>query len=199
MTLQLQYPPGATPLDRDEAQGLIPSYINTQSELNAAEQSNILEAQSWVLGRKHKNILSHAFIRKLHQKMFNQVWKWAGTYRKSDKSIGIHWPQISTELQKLCADTLYWTEHSTYPWDELGVRFHHRLVSIHPFPNGNGRHARLITDVFMLTHEQTSFTWGSKTTKADIAKNGPIRSTYIQALQTADKKQFIDLIKFARS
>jgi Fic-DOC domain mobile mystery protein B len=170
--MQFRYPPGATPIDKDEAQGLIPSYINTQVELNAAEQANILEAQSWALGRQHKAILTDAFIRKLHQRMFKRVWQWAGTYRKSDKSIGIHWPQISTELQKLCGDSTYWIEHLTYPWDELGVRFHHRLVSIHPFPNGNGRHARLLTDVLMTNNDQEPFTWGARSEKAEIGKNG---------------------------
>ena len=199
MTLRLEYPPGATPLDPDEIQGLIPSYISTQGELNAAEQANILEAEAWASGKTHKDILNDSFIRNLHKRMFSKVWRWAGTYRKSDKSIGMPWPQVTSEIQNLCADAAYWIQHSTYGWDELAARVHHRLVAIHPFPNGNGRHARLLTNILLTAHGEKAFTWGERTATDEIGVAGKTRTAYIEALRAADKRQFELLVKFVRS
>lgn len=198
--LKLNYPAGATPLDPDELNGLKLNYITTQGELNEAEQENIIKASVWCGKNTRKvDVLSEDFIRKLHSKMFSDVWKWAGKYRTSDKSIGVHWPQVSTSVMNLCADAKHWIDHQTYSWDELGARFHHRLVQVHPFPNGNGRHARLITDVLLLKNGQESFSWGAKSSKGNLTSAGELRNAYISALQEADRKRFAKLIEFVRT
>lgn len=197
--LKLKYPEGATPLNLDELNGLKIDYITTQGELNTLEQENIIKAVTWMKKNLRKaQVLTEDFIRKLHTKMFNDVWEWAGTYRKSDKSIGIPWPQILTSIVNLCEDTQCWIDHQAYSWDEIGARFHHRLVQIHLFPNGNGRHARLMTDALLISHDQEPFSWGAKNKKGDLASVGQLRSAYISALQEADRKKYKKLIKFVR-
>ncbi len=127
--------------------------------------------------------------------MFGEVWKWAGRFRTSDKSIGIHWPEIPVALLDLCSDLREWIGSSTYDPDEMGARFHHRLVAIHPFPNGNGRHARLMTDLLMLRFGRLRFTWGA----ADPGRDGTARERYIRALRAADKSDYSLLREFVRS
>lgn len=187
-------PPGATPLDPDEAAGLLPSSITTRGELDAFEQANIAEAETWALKRKHHDVLTDAFIRGLHRRMFNQVWRWAGKYRRSDKNIGVPWSQIPVKVRALCDDVQHWVGKATYEWGELGARFHHRLVVVHPFANGNGRHARLMTEVLLLNHDQDLFTWGRNSLK----KPGEARERYIAALKAADARDYAPLIAFVR-
>lgn len=134
------YPPGATPIDPDEASGLLLPHITNRSELDRWEQDNIAEAEAWALRRKPKDLLSADFLRKLHRRMFGNVWKWAGEFRRSGKKIGIDWRTIRPALKDLLEDAKVWIEFGSYPPDEIAARFHHRLVSIHPFANGNGRH-----------------------------------------------------------
>ena len=196
---KLEYPPGATPLDPNEINGLMPDYISTQSELNLLEQQNILEAESWARGKKTENALTDHFIRELHKRMFNNVWRWAGQYRRTEKNIGITASSIPEELQKLCKDTQYWIENKTYPWDELGTRFHHRMVWIHAFSNGNGRHARLITDILLKVHRQEPFSWGLKRVSELGADSQSVRADYLTALRAADQKKFKLLIGFVKS
>ncbi|MGZ3688577.1 MAG: mobile mystery protein B [Bdellovibrionota bacterium] len=184
-------PLGATLLDPDEAEALIPSSISTQSELNEAEQANILKARNWTLKMKRREILSDLFVRLLHKKMFSQVWRWAGHYRTTEKNIGIAPHQIAVATRDLCSDAAVWIKNQVYDWDELGARFHHRLVSIHPFANGNGRHARLMTDVLLQHHGQEPFRWGS--TEEDV------RAAYLRALRDADGGKFEELILFSKS
>jgi Fic-DOC domain mobile mystery protein B len=193
--MKITYAPGATPLDPDELAGLVPSSISTQGELNDFEQANNAEAGMWAMQKKRKDCLSEAFLRDLHRRMFRDVWKWAGSYRQSDKNIGVPWSQIVGEVSKLCGDVRYWIEHTTYPWDELGVRFHHRLVQIHPFPNGNGRHARLMTDVLLKNNDQELFTWGN----GQLDEPNETRERYLTALRSADARQYEQLIQFVRS
>ena len=191
MPIKLDEIEGATPLDPNEIDGLIPSYIATQGQLNAAEQANIADARVWAMGRNHGDVLNDAFIRDLHKRMFKDVWRWAGTYRKTEKNIGVDPRQVAIQVRELCKDTAHWIQNQTYPWDEIGVRFHHRLVLIHPFPSGNGRHARLLTDVLMNVHRQPMFTWGGN---ADDA-----RKRYLVALKAADRNELTELLKFVRS
>lgn len=189
---------GNTPLDPDEMEGLIPRHVTTQGELNQVEQANILEAMTWIAGRPHPDILSDPFLRELHKRMFKDVWKWAGKYRKSLKNLGIPAEQITTEVKKLCEDAGYWIQNNTYPWDEIAIRFHHRLVVIHPFPNGNGRHARLATNILLTTHGQKPFTWGGGSQSGPIGSTGETRGDYLSALKAADKGDFKPLLAFAR-
>jgi Fic-DOC domain mobile mystery protein B len=187
--------PGATPLDPDEASGLIPQHIRTQQELNEWEQDNILNASRWALRARPTDVLTEAFVRDLHRRMFDRTWKWAGDFRRSDKNIGVHWLRISVELRVLLDDTRYWFDNGTYPLDEVAARFHHRLVSIHPFANGNGRHSRLITDVLLTRHGGSLFTWGS----GDLFASGNTRTRYIASLRAADGGDYSALLAFIRS
>jgi len=191
--------PGNTPLDPDEMEGLIPRHVTTQGELNQVEQANILEARTWLVGRSHPDILTDSFLRDLHKRMFKDVWKWAGKYRKSLKNIGVSAVQIPVEVKKLCEDTQFWIQNHTYSWDEIGVRFHHRLVSIHPFPNGNGRHARLATDILMRANGQEPFTWGGESEVDLIGSAGETRGGYLAALKAADNGDVGPLLSFARN
>lgn len=190
-----EYPHGATPLNANEKKSLIPPDIATQAALNQAEQSNIISAQKWALNRKRKNILSEEFLCRLHREMFKLVWRWAGKYRSTEKNIGVSPYEITTEVYKLIADCQHWIENKIFDWDELGARFHHRLVSIHLFPNGNGRHGRLATDVLLMTHGQKIFTWGKPT----LHNDSRARENYIMALRKADQKNYQTLIEFVRS
>jgi Fic-DOC domain mobile mystery protein B len=191
---------GATPLDEDEAEGLIPSHISTREELNEWEQRNIAKAVYWISERRSRDsVLTVQFIRELHQRMFDETWKWAGTFRKTAKNIGVSPERIGEEVLNLVRDTEAWIQHGTYSADELAARFHHRLVSIHPFPNGNGRHARLMTEALQREIGATAFTWGAKRGEGNLNAEGQVRKDYISALKQADKGEYKDLIAFARS
>lgn len=189
-------PDGATPLTPAEEEGLIPVHITTRSELNALEQANILQAEAWLLTRHRKpDPLDPGFLKELHKRMFGSVWKWAGTYRRSDRNIGIHWPKISLELETLCHDASFWKSDGVYSPDEVAIRFHHRLVGIHCYPNGNGRHARLTADLLILSLGGKRFSWGGDSLEAP----SEVRRTYINSLRKADEGDPSDLLKFARS
>ncbi len=185
---------GGTDLTEEEKEGLIPSYISTRGELNQAEQQNIVKGELWAFTKK-RNPLDIKFLNDLHKKMYGEVWEWAGSYRKTARNIGIDAYRIPTELKQLVDDTQYQLDHATYPPDELAARFHHRLVFIHPFPNGNGRHSRLATDILLHFMDQERFTWGA----GDITRKGDVRSRYIAALQAADNHDYGLLIEFVRS
>lgn len=194
MSVRLDYPPGATPLDADELASLIPGHITTQGELNEWEQLNIVQGEQWAR-KQRKEILNEGFLRQLHKQMFGETWKWAGDFRKSDKNIGVDWLYIGVELKKLLDDVGYQVEHSAFPGDEIAVRFHHCLVAIHPFPNGNGRHARMMADLLVERLGKARFTWGSKS----LVDPNDTRKQYIAALQAADARNIAPLIAFARS
>ena len=184
----------STPLDEEEREGLIPSYITLRGELNEAEQANILEAEDWAYGRK-RDVLSEDVLNGLHKRMFGKVWKWAGQYRTSGKNVGVEAYRIPMELRQLVDDCRYWAEHGTYDPDEIAVRFHHRLVSIHPYPNGNGRHGRLATDLLLIAMGQEPFSWGS----ANLVDPGETRARYVAALRAADNHDLEPLKAFVRS
>ena len=194
MAINLDYSSGATPLDADELASLIPGHITTQGELNEWEQLNILQGEAWA-GKQRNDILDETFIRRLHRQMFGETWRWAGEFRKSDKNIGVDWLKISVELRNLLDDVRYQIDHATYPPDETAVRFHHRLVAIHPFSNGNGRHARLMADLLVERLGRPRFTWGS----GSLVDASETRQRYIAALQAADSRDYAPLIAFARS
>lgn len=184
----------STPLSPEELEGLIPTYITLRHELNEAEQANILEAEEWAFSRK-RDVLDIRFLDKLHGHMFNRVWKWAGKHRKSDKNIGVDAYKINMDMQQLIEDCRYWIEHHTYSPDEIAARFHHRLVYIHPYPNGNGRHARLAADLLLVSLGQPRFSWGSQ----NLTDASETRTRYISALKTADNHDLKPLLDFVRS
>lgn len=194
--IEFEYPEGATPIDPDEAEGLLLTHITTRGELDRWEQDNIVEALAWLEKTKPTDILNEQFVKKLHQHMFANVWGWAGHFRRSDKNIGGPWHQISMSLKNLCDDTRLWIKLQEESADEIAVRFHHRLVSIHPFPNGNGRHARLMTDPLLENILNCSrFTWGSD----DLSRTGDARQRYIAALHAADENDYGPLLEFVRT
>jgi len=183
-----------TPLTPEEREGLIPSYITLRSELNEAEQANILEAEEWAFARK-RDVLDERFLTNLHKRMLGRVWRWAGTFRRTDRNIGIDPYRIPIELRQLLDDCRYWIEHETYLPDEIATRFHHRLVFIHPFPNGNGRHARLATDLLLVKLGQPRFSWG----QVNLVNPSETRKTYVAALRAADQHDYGPLLEFVRS
>lgn len=194
MTNEAEIPKGATPLDPDEAAALKPG-LTTGRELNAFEQANITQAVAWARkSRKLKSsLLSIDSIRLLHKRMFDDTWKWAGNFRTTGKNIGVEPYLIQSQLATLCGDGNYWLENKTFPIDICAIRFHHRLVSIHPFPNGNGRHSRLVADLLMIFSGKSPFTWGG----ASIDFEGNTRTNYLNALRSADKGNYELLIEFA--
>ncbi len=192
--MQLEYPAGATPLDPDEAQGLVPAHIATQSDLNAWEEANIVQAEQWLRRSRKREVLEEGFVRDLHARMFDKTWKWAGTFRKSNKNIGVDWTQVAVKLRNLLDNTRYQVEQGTDNVDELVVRMHHQLVWIHAFPNGNGRHARLMADVLIMRLGRPRFSWG----RQNLVHEGQTRSAYLAALRLADRGDISALLEFAR-
>jgi Fic-DOC domain mobile mystery protein B len=190
----LEQDDAATPLSPEEREGLIPAYITLRGELNEAEQANILEAEEWAFART-RDVLSEKFLNDLHKRMFGRVWRWAGSYRHSNKNIGVDAYRIPTELRQLINDSRYWIDHETYPPDEIAARFHHKLVWIHPYPNGNGRHARLATDLLLVSMNRPRFSWGS----ASLIDPGETRQRYVKALRAADNHDIGPLLEFVRS
>lgn len=198
MGLDFQYNPGQTPLDEEEIDGLLIDSIATRTELDEFEQQNIEQAIQWVLTRsfKKEQILTEKFVQSLHKRMYGDVWAWAGKFRTTEKNIGIKKYLIPTELRKLLDDILYWIDHGVYPPDEIAIRFKHRIVSIHCFPNGNGRHSRLIADIIIdKIFKQPVFTWGA----ANLVQQGDARVNYLNAIRTADAGNIEPLKYFARS
>lgn len=198
MGLKIDYIDGQTPLDEEEKEGLrIPS-ITTREELDEFEQLNIEKAIQWTFGKKLKaeQLFSEKFIKELHKRMYGEVWKWAGTFRTSEKNIGIKSYLIAIELKQLLDDAIFWKQNNTYDSEELAIRFKHRLVSIHCFANGNGRHSRLIADLIVeKLFYSKFFSWGS----ANLVKATEARNKYIQAVRKADKNEIQQLIDFAKS
>lgn len=195
MAVKFEYPPGATPLDPDDAAGLIPSHITAQGQLNEWEFQNITEGRAWAFSGKRKQFLTTRFAQELHRRMFGKTWKWAGTLRRKETVPGIDPGNIAVELKKLVGDVTYQVQHKSMPLDEIAARFHHRLTYIHPFPNGNGRHARLMTDILLKMNGAEAFDWGN----SDLVSPDDARKRYIAALRAADGRDHLPLFEFVRS
>lgn len=190
--IQFHYPAGATPLTPDETEGLIPRHISRQAQLNEWEQANILHGMRWAFRQRKLEILSEDFLRELHRKMFGETWEWAGTFRQSDKNIGVDWRYIPVRLRTLLDDVRTQMEFESYPANEIAVRFHHRLVQIHLFPNGNGRHARLAADFLNRKLAGSPLSWASN----DLTAADENRRRYIAALRAADARDYRELLEF---
>lgn len=198
MGLDLEYEEGQTPLDEDEKEGLLIPTITTRAELDEFEQQNIEQAISWSLRRSFKPeaIFTENFVKNLHKRMYGDVWAWAGDFRRTNKNIGVDKWQIEVELRQLIDDAKFWLKNNTFPNVELAVRFKHRLVSIHCFPNGNGRHSRLIADIISeKVFKQPVFTWGA----ANLSKQNNTRAAYLSAIRAADAGYIEALVEFAMS
>ena len=195
VALTWAYEPGQTPLDADEAAQLIAKHITTQGALNEWEQLNIQRALPWAKRSRKTPVLSETFCTALHRQMFGQTWQWAGTYRQSDKNIGVAWHEIPIRLRQLLANVQYWLDNQVYPLDETATRFHHQLVWVHVFPNGNGRHARLMTDCLLTQCGAQPFSWGG----GNLMAAGDVRGRYLACLRAADGGDLSGLLEFVRS
>lgn len=184
-----------TPLTPEGRQGLIPTYITTRAELNEAEQENIAEADQWAFSRKRGDVVDVDTLVGLHRRMLRKIWRWAGSYRTTELNIGVPSHRIALDLHTLVGDVRYWIENETFTSDEIAVRFHHRLVAIHPFLNGNGRHARLAADILIKQCGGQRFSWG----RANLVEAAQTRREYVRALQAADAHDIGPLLIFARS
>jgi Fic-DOC domain mobile mystery protein B len=184
----------ATIVPPDKRADLIPSHIILRSELNALEQENILSASVWALQRRHDPV-SLSFARKLHRRMFRKVWRWAGQFRTTDTNLGVDLTRIQPRLYEVLDNTRFWVESGALPPDEIAVRFHHALVSVHPFTDGNGRWSRLMADILAARLDRPRCTWGG----GDLSDAGTMRQRYIDALRAADNHDFAHLLAFARS
>ncbi|AFM03834.1 mobile mystery protein B [Bernardetia litoralis DSM 6794] len=198
MGLDLEYINGQTPLDEDEKDGLLIQTILTRQDLDEFEQQNVEDAMQWVFQRSFsiEQLFTEQFIKNLHKRMYGQVWSWAGSFRKTNKNIGVDKWQIPTQLKNLLDDVLFWIENKTYSENEIAIRFKHILVNIHCFPNGNGRHSRLVADMIISKiYKQKMYSWGEES----IVKQGNTRVNYLKALKEADKGNYELLLEFARS
>ena len=198
--LNQKYSDGNTPIRAEEAEHLIPR-ISTLAELNEYEAVNILRAREWAFdsrSMKSADPLEESYIRELHRRMFDNVWKWAGTYRKTELNIGCDPKEILQRIPQLLANTQHWLNHKAFPTDEALLRFHHQLTKAHPFANGNGRHARLIADILAVKYGQPEFTWGAG---KDLVAEGDARARYLAALRALDANEndVKLLLDFARS
>ena len=183
----------STPLTEEEKQQLKAKWITTRSELNELETKGIADAEIWLLKNK-KDILSETFIKTLHKKMFGDIWKWAGIFRTTERNIGVAPYEIQPKLRILLDDIKFWIANKTYPEKEIAIRFHHRLVQIHPFPNGNGRISRIMADLIMRTLGLNDLDWGS----GNLTEISELRTKYISALQEADNGDYTKLIDFVK-
>jgi Fic-DOC domain mobile mystery protein B len=190
--MKLEYPPGATPIDPDEVAGLIPSHLTLQRDLNEFEETNILSASEWLFARRRGDPLDERFIRDVHRRMFGNTWRWAGEPRRSDKNIGVSWREVPVQLRQLVGDVRAQIDHRAYAVDEIAARFHHRLVAIHVFPNGNGRHARMMADLLLTQLDGRSFEWG----RGSLMPASELRARYIAALKSADEGDYRPLLLF---
>ncbi len=198
MGLEINYLDGQTPLSEEELEGLKISSITTREELDEFEQLNIEKAIQWTIGKKiySEELFSEKFIKDLHKRMYGEVWKWAGTFRTSEKNLGIKCYLIPVQLKQLLDDATFWYANNVFAPEEFAVRFKHQLVSIHCFANGNGRHSRLMADLIMEKLYQQSFlTWGG----SSLVKSNEKRKAYIKAIQKADRQDLKQLIIFAKS
>ncbi len=197
MGLDFKYIDGQTPLSEEEKEKLLIKSITTRGELDELEQLNIEKAIEWILNKKisKDKILTEEFIKSVHKKMLGDVWEWAGKFRKSEKNIGVDWIRIGVELRMLLDDTNYWIENNTYPPDEIAIRFKHRLVNIHCFPNGNGRHSRVMADIIIeFVFGKDVFTWNN----SNLVKPDNARKEYIDSIRKADNGTINPLLEFAR-
>lgn len=195
MTDLFQEPEDATPLALDEREGLRLTWVTTRADLNIAEQDNIDKGAAWAYRAGKPVLMSVEFVLQLHKRMFGDVWSWAGQYRRTERNIGIAPHMIGMQTSQLMGDAAYWLEHQTYEPTELAVRVHHRLVFTHPFPNGNGRHARMMADLVLRRLGEPALSWGG----GSLTDINDLRRAYVEALRRADREDYGALIAFSRS
>ncbi|MGA7306644.1 MAG: mobile mystery protein B [Rhodothermales bacterium] len=184
---------GATPLTEEEKEELIADHLTTRGQLNAWEQANIVRAEEWAFGRSRLDVTTVEGLRELHRRMFSDTWRWAGQFRRSDKNIGVAKEMTWQNLATVCDDVRFWLDENTFAMRETAARYHHRIVHVHPFPNGNGRHARLAADILLARHGEQRFDWLGG---GSLDQIGPVRARYIDALRSADKGDYGPLLAY---
>jgi len=185
---------GHTVLSTKERKGLRLTHVTNMKELDAAEQMNINQGLLWLDSIKTEDYLSEEFFKKLHLKLFGEVWKWAGEYRLSEKNIGVEPWRVASEMKKFIEDAHFWVEKNSFEsWSELLAHFHHKLVFIHPFPNGNGRFSRIVTNYLCVKNDKPVPSW-----YLDLPSEKR-RAKYIDSLRAADEKKYSDLIDFFKN
>ncbi len=190
----IEHDDAATPLTPAEREGLIPAYITLRHELNEAEQQGVLAADRWVFDRR-RQVLDERLPARPAQADVRPGLALGGRYRATERNIGVPAYRIAVDLAQLLGDARYWIEHQTFPPDEIAARFHHRLVQIHCFPNGNGRHARLATDALLASLDRPRFSWGQQ----NLLSATETRRAYVAALRAADDHDLAPLLAFVRS
>lgn len=184
---------GHTLVPDDELEHLKLSYIRTRGELNAAEQAGIARVYASRRRPTLDRLLDDLYLRRLHRRMYDQVWDWAGRYRLVDTNIGIDPPQIPAAVRDLVAGAKMWFDGGD-PSVEA-VRLYHRLVFIHPFVNGNGRFSRLAAHFAGRALDIEPFTWGASLGLDTTT----LRRRHLEALWAADAGDLDPLIVFSRS
>lgn len=184
---------GSTPLDPDQIRGIKFSHLVNMGELDEVEDLNIQKGLEWLNRQKGDDYLSMEFLCKLHEKLFGDVWKWAGTFRKVEVNLSkIKYYDVGPQLKMFFEDAKLWIEGGRMSWDEISAEMHHRLIAIHPFPNGNGRTTRIYTEYVQKRNKQAVTSW-----KASLNHDPKERRrVYIKSLQQADKGDFRPLIEF---
>lgn len=185
-------------MDPDARQFLLPEHadVATNNELNELEALNIADAFAWADDQTWQtaDFFTQHVLREIHAKMFDQVWVWAGTYRSREVNIGNCPPEeISTRLEQVLGNLSYQSENGRSAHD-VCTALHHCIAQIHPFPNGNGRHARLVARLLAQTMglERSSLTWGS----TEYADEDTRKAAYISSLRAADDGDFGPLKSF---
>lgn len=196
-------PEGTTPIEPQDLDGLIPAFVATRADLNQVEYENIAKALPWAIrqarvGGVHR-LLEYDLVFELHRRMFGDVWTWAGSQRRRETNIGVSPHQIPMALRQALDGARYWHEHDAHPVDHRAARIHHRLVVVHPFPNGNGRCTRLIADLYLRSVGSPPFSWAAGRLDGGAEARRDVRRAYIAALDAAPFDDYEALVAFARS
>jgi len=164
-------------------------------ELDELEDLNIQKGLEWLNRQKDPNYLSTEFICKLHEKLFGDVWKWAGKYRTAEVNISKYrYYDVAPQLKNLFEDAKLWIQHGKMSWEEISEEMHKRLVTIHPFTNGNGQTTRIYVEYVQKRNNQGIPRWMASMSHSPAKR----RDKYIQALRSADKGDFGPLIEFMK-
>ncbi|HXQ81690.1 MAG TPA: mobile mystery protein B [Opitutaceae bacterium] len=189
---------GSGPIAPKEAALLLPS-LSTRAQLDEIERLRINAARVWAMRGavlRRGDLLTEAFVRDLHRRMFGGIWRGAGRYRTNEGGKGWEARRIPGGVRMFLDDAEGWIRFSTYPVHEAAVRLHHRLRSIQPWSNGNGRHARLLADIVVASQGEEPLTWGSRSDPAGSPRAG---ARYLDAIRAADSGGMERLVDFARS
>ena len=161
-----------------------------KDHLEAKNHYEALEYLYSLVEKDNSQNISEYLIRNLHKLVTAETDKeWAGNYRNSNVIIvgSEHTPPDAFEVSIVMGDLIKWlrgNQKKLHPI-ELAAIFHHKLVFIHPFFDGNGRTARLAMNLLLM---QKSYPM------AVMLKND--RKKYYQTLSRADEKDYAPFVRF---